>query len=86
MTEVLSQMSTPTPDLKKYVHVPVTKHERKLSAQCWDAIIDTDLIVDWADLVTLDLSLFDTPDGKQKLAEQLKDAVHRIGIEPFSFP
>lgn len=83
MTEAISQTSTLTPDLKKYVLVPVTKHERKLSAQCWNAIIRTDFLVDWADLVTLDLSLFDTPDGKQKLAEQLKDAVHRIGIYPY---
>lgn len=39
----------------------------------------TDWIVDWADLVTLDLSQYDTPGGKQKLATQLKDAVQRIG-------
>ena len=31
---------------------------------------------DWADLVTLDLSQFDVPGGKEKLAHQLKDAVH----------
>lgn len=37
------------------------------------------MTVDWADLVTLDLSQFDTPGGKEKLAAQLKDAVHRIG-------
>ncbi|KAH0847492.1 2OG-Fe(II) oxygenase family oxidoreductase [Fonsecaea pedrosoi] len=30
--------------------------------------------VDWADLIALDLSLFDRPGGKQKLAAQLKDA------------
>lgn len=30
MTEAISQTSTLTPDLKKYVLVPVTKHERKL--------------------------------------------------------
>ena len=35
--------------------------------------------VDWADLVTLDLSQFDLPGGKQKLANQLKDAVHKVG-------
>jgi hypothetical protein len=35
--------------------------------------------VDWADLVTLDLSQFDVPGGKQKLANQLKDAVHNVG-------
>ena len=34
----------------------------------------------WADLVTLDLSQFDVPGGKQKLAEQLKDAVHNVGF------
>lgn len=35
--------------------------------------------VDWADLVTLDLSKFDQPGGKQDLAAQLFDAVNRIG-------
>jgi hypothetical protein len=35
--------------------------------------------VDWADLVTLDLGIFDTPGGKEKLAAQLFDAVNRIG-------
>ncbi|KAE8154398.1 hypothetical protein BDV25DRAFT_135834 [Aspergillus avenaceus] len=36
--------------------------------------------LDWADLVTLDLSQFDQPGGKEKLAAQLKDAVHHIGF------
>jgi isopenicillin N synthase-like dioxygenase len=36
--------------------------------------------VDWADLVTLDLSKFDEPGGKQFLANQLRDAVHNIGF------
>lgn len=36
--------------------------------------------VDWADLVTLDLSQYDLPGGKQKLASQLQDAVHRVGF------
>ncbi|KXT13112.1 hypothetical protein AC579_2155 [Pseudocercospora musae] len=36
--------------------------------------------LDWADLVTLDLSHFDVPGGKQKLANQLRDAVHRVGF------
>jgi isopenicillin N synthase-like dioxygenase len=36
--------------------------------------------VEWADLVTLDLSTFDTPGGKEKLAAQLKDAVHNVGF------
>ena len=36
--------------------------------------------LEWADLVTLDLSKFDQPGGKQALAQQLKDAVHNIGF------
>lgn len=36
--------------------------------------------LNWADLVTLDLSEFDQPGGKQELARQLKDAVHNIGF------
>ena len=37
------------------------------------------MAVDWADLVTLDFAQYDLPGGKEKLAEQLKDAVHKIG-------
>lgn len=36
-------------------------------------------IVDWADLATLDLSLFDQPGGKNQLAKQLFDAIQNIG-------
>jgi hypothetical protein len=36
--------------------------------------------VDWAELATLDLSVFDTPGGKQKLAKQLFDAIDKIGV------
>ncbi|KAI0152142.1 Clavaminate synthase-like protein [Hypoxylon sp. NC0597] len=36
--------------------------------------------LDWADLVTLDLSQFDQPGGKQKLAEQLFEAIQKIGF------
>lgn len=36
--------------------------------------------LDWADLVTLDLSQYDVPGGKQSLAEQLRDAVHNVGF------
>lgn len=36
-------------------------------------------VVDWAELVTLDLSLFDKPGGKAKLAKQLEHAVHHVG-------
>ena len=36
--------------------------------------------LDWASLVTLDMSQFDAPGGKQSLASQLKDAVHNVGF------
>lgn len=35
--------------------------------------------VPWADLITLDLTTFDEPGGKEKLAKQLKHAVHTVG-------
>lgn len=36
--------------------------------------------MDWAELVTLDLSLFSTPGGKEKLAEQLEYAAQHVGF------
>lgn len=37
------------------------------------------LKVEWADLVTLDLSQFEKPGGKERLAKQLHDAIQKIG-------
>lgn len=63
-----------------YSQTPETKHERMLPmADKHESVKDWRNIVDWADLVTLDLSLFDVPGGKQKLANQLRDAVHNVG-------
>lgn len=36
--------------------------------------------LDWADLVTINLSFFDQPGGKQKLAIQLKEAISTVGF------
>ena len=36
--------------------------------------------MDWVDLAVIDLSLFDAPGGKEKLAGQLYDALKNIGI------
>lgn len=36
-------------------------------------------VVEWADLVTLDLSQFDQPGGKEALAKQLFEAIQNIG-------
>lgn len=35
--------------------------------------------MEWADLATLDLSIFEQPGGKEKLAKQLHDAIQKIG-------
>lgn len=39
----------------------------------------------WADLVTLDLSKFDQPGGKQELAADLTRAIEEVGTAP-KFP
>jgi isopenicillin N synthase-like dioxygenase len=36
--------------------------------------------LDWADIKTIDLSTFNSPGVKQRLAEELKDAVHTTGF------
>jgi isopenicillin N synthase-like dioxygenase len=46
----------------------------------YQSIPETKADLDWADLVTLDLSVFDQPGGKEKLAAQLKEAIHKIGF------
>jgi isopenicillin N synthase-like dioxygenase len=46
----------------------------------YQSIPETTANLEWASLVTLDLSEFDRPGGKEKLASQLKDAIHKIGF------
>ncbi|PIA94103.1 hypothetical protein CB0940_07992 [Cercospora beticola] len=41
---------------------------------------ETKADLDWAELVTLDLSLFDQPNGKQQLADQLAYAAQHVGF------
>ncbi|KAJ6149495.1 hypothetical protein N7471_000694 [Penicillium samsonianum] len=45
-----------------------------------DPVGPTKYDLDWADLVTLDLSQFDVPGGKTKLANQLNKAIQEIGF------
>lgn len=56
----------------KNVHAKTLPHYEQVAVTTHD--------LDWADLVTLDLSLFDSPGGKDKLAKQLFDAVQNIGF------
>ncbi|CAI6334777.1 unnamed protein product [Periconia digitata] len=46
----------------------------------WERPEKTNEILDWADIKVIDLSNFDGPGQKQKLAEQLRDAVHETGF------
>ncbi|KIW81673.1 hypothetical protein Z517_04699 [Fonsecaea pedrosoi CBS 271.37] len=43
-------------------------------------IPETQADLDWADLITIDLSRFDAPGGKQALASQLKHAISTVGF------
>jgi isopenicillin N synthase-like dioxygenase len=43
-------------------------------------IPETTADLDWADLITIDLSKFDEPGGKQELATQLKHAISTVGF------
>jgi isopenicillin N synthase-like dioxygenase len=43
-------------------------------------IPETSADLDWADLITIDLSKFDLPGGKQDLAAQLKRAISTVGF------
>lgn len=36
--------------------------------------------LDWADLITLDLSKFDQPGGKHELAAELSRAIQEVGM------
>lgn len=67
-------------NLPAYKQVEETKHEREVKQnymQDWMLIIPA---VEWADLVTLDLSKFDQPGGKEALAKQLFEALQTIGF------
>ncbi|TAQ86450.1 hypothetical protein B7494_g5224 [Chlorociboria aeruginascens] len=46
----------------------------------WSRPAQTTSDLDWAPLVTLDLSKFDSPGGKAELAKQLFDAVTKVGF------
>jgi isopenicillin N synthase-like dioxygenase len=46
----------------------------------YEQVAESKYDLDWADLITLDLSKFDAPGGKEQLAAQLKDAVHSVGF------
>lgn len=84
-TAVQSVQDVPQPRIKAlkldtYTQAAESTHDRKCNKTNEREKRLIILIVPWADLITLDLSKFDEPGGKQKLASQLKDAVHNVGF------
>jgi hypothetical protein len=48
----------------------------------WKRPAKTSVALDWADISVIDLSTFDEPGGKEKLAEELRHAVRRFPRSP----
>ncbi|KAJ7037155.1 hypothetical protein C8F04DRAFT_1393879 [Mycena alexandri] len=46
----------------------------------WTRPAETKEVLDWAPLKEIDLSVFDDPGGKEKLAAELDDAVKNVGF------
>ncbi|KAJ5619839.1 hypothetical protein N7510_003823 [Penicillium lagena] len=46
----------------------------------YDHVPETKEDLDWAELITLDLSLYEQPGGKQELVKQLEHAVRHVGF------
>lgn len=74
----MTATETGTPNLPTLQHPPETKHDRKSLLRL---IMRRFLIfaVEWAELATLDLSVFGQPGGKAKLAKQLHNAIQNVG-------
>jgi isopenicillin N synthase-like dioxygenase len=52
----------------------------KPQVETWNSPSATTATLDWAPLQTIDISKFDTPGGKQELADELRDAVKVWGF------
>lgn len=46
----------------------------------WTRPVKTHEKLDWAEIKVIDISEFDKPGEKQRLAEELRDAVHKTGF------
>ena len=80
-------MPVPAPELGSYNYVPETKvsshfymryNIQLLNSFSFKSLVKANL--DWADLITVDLSLYHTPEGKQQLAQTLIKAVREDGF------
>jgi len=68
----------PGKTLTPYEQVPVTKEDCKSHRLTASTLTDI-CLVDWAELITLDLGKFEKPGGKQELVKQLEHAVRHVG-------
>ncbi|KAK7417240.1 hypothetical protein QQX98_004674 [Neonectria punicea] len=59
---------------------PIAPAHGNAALPAYKQVEETQYKLDWADLVTLDLSKFDEPGGKATLAKQLFDAIQNIGF------
>ena len=77
-------MPVPVPELGQYNYVPETKvSSRGSNLVCIRSITHHTVsqeTLDWADLVTIDLSEYGTPEGNKKLAQELIRAVREDGF------
>ncbi|KAK1252042.1 hypothetical protein MKX08_003229 [Trichoderma sp. CBMAI-0020] len=58
----------------------ITTISAPISLTGWQRPEKTKENLPWADIKVIDMSIYDEPQGKQKLAEQLRDAVHETGF------
>ena len=65
--------------LRPYEYPQETKEERESAYENFCRKQQLTLEVSWADLTVLDLSLWDQPGGKAKLANTLNQAIQEIG-------
>ncbi|KAH7379628.1 2OG-Fe(II) oxygenase superfamily protein [Pyrenochaeta sp. MPI-SDFR-AT-0127] len=60
--------------------MPSVAYQEPPTIPKWERPGKTKEQLQWADIQVIDLSTFDEPGGKQKLAEELRDAVHHTGF------
>jgi hypothetical protein len=75
-------MPVPTPRLGSYQYVPETKvrPSNVWADECRDWCGSAKENLDWAELVTIDLAKFGTPEGKRDLADVLVKSVRETGF------
>lgn len=76
---LLLNLTTILKSLSQYLNCNMTSQTRTVTLEEYVQVPETSENLDWADLVTLDLSDFDQPGGKQKLAAEFSRAIEDVG-------